>query len=246
MSQPGDIERPRLEYSPEHYDLWSDRAEVWLPRIGGYDYEVQDELETDGAAILSPKHTGMMDVPLVGTVVRAVYGRHMRAPAKKELYEVPIFGEAIGDFFDKGGGIKLDRKVRIEHQPAGQQIEEALENGDWVELFGEGTRVRSQEVGRIKKGLAYLAIKHNAPVQAVGVAGTRHWLGRKFVVLGDVITPDLDKVDPEDRKSAIKYASVLTKDIHRAMQEANDRAYTQRDRMHVYIPFFRTTKPDKK
>jgi 1-acyl-sn-glycerol-3-phosphate acyltransferase len=246
MSQPGDIERPRLEYSPEHYDLWSDRAEVWLPRIGGYDYEVQDELETDGAAILSPKHTGMMDVPLVGTVVRAVYGRHMRAPAKKELYEVPIFGEAIGDFFDKGGGIKLDRKVRIEHQPAGQQIEEALENGDWVELFGEGTRVRSQEVGRIKKGLAYLAIKHKAPVQAVGVAGTRHWLGRKFVVLGDVITPDLDKVDPEDRKSAIKYASVLTKDIHRAMQEANDRAYTQRDRMHVYIPFFRTTKPDKK
>jgi 1-acyl-sn-glycerol-3-phosphate acyltransferase len=246
MSQPGDIERPRLEYSPEHYDLWSDRAEVWLPRIGGYDYEVQDELETDGAAILSPKHTGMMDVPLVGTVVRAVYGRHMRAPAKKELYEVPIFGEAIGDFFDKGGGIKLDRKVRIEHQPAGQQIEEALENGDWVELFGEGTRVRSQEVGRIKKGLAYLAIKHNAPVQAVGVAGTRHWLGRKFVVLGDVITPDLDKVDPEDRKSAIKYASVLTKDIHRAMQEANDRAYTQRDRMHVYIPFFRATKPDKK
>jgi 1-acyl-sn-glycerol-3-phosphate acyltransferase len=202
MSQPGDIERPRLEYSPEHYDLWSDRAEVWLPRIGGYDYEVQDELETDGAAILSPKHTGMMDVPLVGTVVRAVYGRHMRAPAKKELYEVPI--------------------------------------------FGEGTRVRSQEVGRIKKGLAYLAIKHKAPVQAVGVAGTRHWLGRKFVVLGDVITPDLDKVDPEDRKSAIKYASVLTKDIHRAMQEANDRAYTQRDRMHVYIPFFRTTKPDKK
>jgi 1-acyl-sn-glycerol-3-phosphate acyltransferase len=246
MSQPGDIERPRLEYSPEHYDLWSDRAEVWLPRIGGYDYEVQDELETDGAAILSPKHTGMMDVPLVGTVVRAVYGRHMRAPAKKELYEVPIFGEAIGDFFDKGGGIKLDRKVRIEHQPAGQQIEEALENGDWVELFGEGTRVRSQEVGRIKKGLAYLAIKHKAPVQAVGVAGTRHWLGRKFVVLGDVITPDLDKVDPEDRKSAIKYASVLTKDIHRAMQEANDRAYTQRDRMHVYIPFFRATKPDKK
>jgi 1-acyl-sn-glycerol-3-phosphate acyltransferase len=246
MSQPGDIERPRLEYSPEHYDLWSDRAEVWLPRIGGYDYEVQDELETDGAAILSPKHTGMMDVPLVGTVVRAVYGRHMRAPAKKELYEVPIFGEAIGDFFDKGGGIKLDRKVRIEHQPAGQQIEEALENGDWVELFGEGTRVRSQEVGRIKKGLAYLAIKHKAPVQAVGVAGTRHWLGRKFVVLGDVITPDLDKVDPEDRKSAIKYASVLTKDIHRAMQEATDRAYTQRDRMQVYIPFFRATKPDKK
>jgi 1-acyl-sn-glycerol-3-phosphate acyltransferase len=246
MSKAGDIERPRLEYSPEHYDLWSDRAEVWLPRIGGYDYEVQDELETDGAAILSPKHTGMMDVPLVGTVVRAVYGRHMRAPAKKELYEVPIFGEAIGDFFDKGGGIKLDRKVRIEHQPAGQQIEEALENGDWVELFGEGTRVRSQEVGRIKKGLAYLAIKHKAPVQAVGVAGTRHWLGRKFVVLGDVITPDLDKVDPEDRKSAIKYASVLTKDIHRAMQEANDRAYTQRDRMHVYIPFFRATKPDKK
>lgn len=246
MSKPGDIERPRLEYSPEYYDLWADRAERWLPRLGGYDYEVRDQLETDGAAIITPKHTGMMDVPLVGTVVRTVYGRHMRAPAKKELYRVPVVGEAIGDFFDKGGGIKLDRKKRIEHQPAGQQIEEALQNGEWVELFGEGTRVRSQEVGKIRKGLAYLAIVHDAPIQAVGVAGTRHWLGPKYVVLGEVITPDLDKVDPEDRRSAIKYASVLTPLIQQTMQEATDRAYAQRERMQVYIPFFRDGKPTHK
>jgi 1-acyl-sn-glycerol-3-phosphate acyltransferase len=246
MSKAADIERPRLEYSQEHYDSWADKTETWLPRLGGYDYEVRQRLETDGGAILTPKHTGMMDVPLVGTVVRMEYGRHMRAPAKKELYDLPVVGEAIGDFFDKGGGIKLDRKVRIDHQPAGQQVEKALENGEWVELFGEGTRVRDQRVGKIKKGLAYLAIQHNVPMQAIGVAGTRHWVGRKFVVLGEVFTPDLDKIDPEDRKSPLRYASELTKDIHRAMQEATDRAYAQRDRMQVYIPFFRATKPDKK
>jgi len=235
MPKPRDIERPRLEYSPEHYDHWADIAEKWFPRLGGYDYEVHDRIETEGAVIISPKHTGMMDVPLMGVVISDVYDRHMRAPAKKELYDLPLVGTAIGDFFDKGGGIKLDRKIPIGQQPAGRQIEEALDNGEWVELFGEGTRVRSREVGKIRKGLAALAIKYNAPVQAVGIAGTRHWIGRKYVVLGEVINPDMDKVDHEDLRSVIKYAGALTPQIHQAMQEATDRAYAQRNTMRVFF-----------
>lgn len=236
MTKPRDIDRPRLEYSPEHYDLWANRTEKILPLLGGYDYEIRDRIESEGAAIISPKHTGMMDVPLVGVVIRDVYERHMRAPAKKELYDLPIVGAAIGDFFDKGGGIKLDRKKNMAAQPAGRQVVEALDNGEWVELFAEGTRVRSRTVGEINKGVAVLAIKYNVPVQAVGVAGTRHWIGRKYVVLGEVITPDIDKVNMENRRSYVEYGKFLSSEIHRAMQEATDRAYAQRDTMRVHFP----------
>lgn len=240
---PEDSYESSQRFNPDAYNNTADVAEVWLPRIGGYDYTVLEELPASGAAIISPKHTAMIDVPLVGVTTRQVYGRPMRFVGKRELWELPFLGHAVGDYFNERGAIRLDRSVKLDNQPARSQVDQVLEGEELLVLFGEGTRARDRKVGDIKKGIGALAIQHGVPVQAVGVAGTRHWYGRKHVVYGRITEFDAEPIDPEDRRSLVKHAKAMAKTIQAAMQEATDEAYRQRSQMSVAIPFLRTTRP---
>jgi 1-acyl-sn-glycerol-3-phosphate acyltransferase len=238
----GDTHTSVPDFNPEAYHQTTDLAELWLPRLGGYDYKVKEELPADEGAILSPKHTGMMDIPLLGVTTRHTYDRYARFVGKRELFEAPIVGSAVGNFFYERGGIRLDRKVRLKNQTAQTQIDQAIEDDELVVLFGEGTRTRSRKmergrkVGKIRKGLAAQAMKHNVPIQTVGIAGTRHWYGRKYVVYGNVVHPDPDQYDLEDERSVVRYAKVITKQVHQGMQEATDEAYRERSKMRIFIP----------
>jgi len=226
------------QYSPEAYDQTVDLAERWLPRLGGYEYKINEELPKDESGIITPKHTGMIDIPLVGVTVRSAYGRQARFVGKRQLFDLPIVGDRVGNFFYERGGIRLDREVRLANQPARQQIDQAIEDDELVVLFGEGTRIRSFHVDKVKKGMAQLAMKHNVPIQTVGIAGTHGFYGRKFLVFGRLFWPDLDKFDGQDERSKIRYGKELTEQVRGGMQEATDEAFRMRDRMQVHIPFF--------
>lgn len=232
------LEEPAQRFNPESYDATLALAEKWLPRLGGYEYQVTEELTQGRPAILSPKHTGMMDIPLLAVSTDKVYNRRIRFVGKRELWELPLVGERLGAYFYARGGISIDRSVKLADQPAKEEVAEVLENGELLGLFGEGTRVRSRTVGKIKKGMGALAIQHNAPIQAVGIAGTRHWYGRKAVVFGRVIYPETDGVDVENPRSLIRHAKALALAVHHGMQEATDDAYRLRDRMSISFPLF--------
>ena len=91
---------------------------------------------------------------------------------KKELLRVPFFGWAIGSMdmihIDRADGARAFAKMV-------QQGKRLLDQGTWVIMFPEGTRVERGQQGQYKSGGTRLAIKTGAPVIPVAVTSAKCW-----------------------------------------------------------------------
>jgi 1-acyl-sn-glycerol-3-phosphate acyltransferase len=88
--------------------------------------------------------------------------------AKKELFNIPIFGTAM----KSAGYIEMNRHNREE---ALQSIDEAalrIRNGKSIMTFPEGTRSCDGEINAFKQGAFHLAIKSGVPVVPVSIIGS--------------------------------------------------------------------------
>ena len=80
--------------------------------------------------------------------------------AKKELFNIPIFGAAMRT----AGYIEIDRN---DHEKAMQSMDEAalrIREGKPVMTFPEGTRSRDGEIKPFKQGTFHLALKSGVPI----------------------------------------------------------------------------------
>ena len=91
---------------------------------------------------------------------------------KKELLRVPFFGWAIGSMdmihIDRADGARAFAKMV-------QQGKRLLDQGTWVIMFPEGTRIERGQTGTYKSGGTRLAIKTGAPVIPVAVTSAKCW-----------------------------------------------------------------------
>lgn len=91
---------------------------------------------------------------------------------KKELLRVPFFGWAIGSMdmihIDRADGARAFAKMV-------QQGKRLLDQGTWVIMFPEGTRIERGQQGTYKSGGTRLAIKTGAPVIPVAVTSAKCW-----------------------------------------------------------------------
>ncbi len=88
--------------------------------------------------------------------------------AKKELFNIPIFGAAM----KTAGYIEIDRN---NHERAMQSMDEAalrIREGKSVMTFPEGTRSRDGEIKSFKQGTFHLAIKSGVPIIPVSIIGS--------------------------------------------------------------------------
>jgi len=88
--------------------------------------------------------------------------------AKKELFQIPIFGQAMKN----AGYIEIDRQ---NHAKALQSLDEAalrIRDGKSVMTFPEGTRSRDGEIKSFKQGTFHLAIKAGVPIVPVSIVGS--------------------------------------------------------------------------
>jgi 1-acyl-sn-glycerol-3-phosphate acyltransferase len=88
--------------------------------------------------------------------------------AKKELFNIPIFGAAMRS----AGYIEIDRQNR---EKALQSLDEAalrIREGKSVMTFPEGTRSRSGEIKPFKQGTFHLAIKSGVSIVPVSIIGS--------------------------------------------------------------------------
>ena len=88
--------------------------------------------------------------------------------AKKELFNIPIFGAAM----KSAGYISIDPQNR---ENAMQSLDEAalrIRNGKSIMTFPEGTRSRDGEIKAFKQGAFYLAIKSGVPVIPITIIGS--------------------------------------------------------------------------
>jgi 1-acyl-sn-glycerol-3-phosphate acyltransferase len=89
--------------------------------------------------------------------------------AKKSLFQIPIFGQALNSL----GCVPVDRDNR---QQAIRSLNDAaarLREGKSMIIFPEGTRGTTPELLPFKKGVFVMAMKAGLPVVPVAVNGTR-------------------------------------------------------------------------
>jgi len=88
--------------------------------------------------------------------------------AKKELFAIPVFGQAM----KSAGYIEIDRQ---NHEKAMQSLDLAalrIRQGKSVMTFPEGTRSRNGEIKAFKPGTFYLAIQSGVPIVPITIIGS--------------------------------------------------------------------------
>jgi 1-acyl-sn-glycerol-3-phosphate acyltransferase len=115
--------------------------------------------------IYMPNHQSNFDIPvLLGHLVV-----QFRWLAKKELFNIPIFGRAMR----KAGYISIDRNNRESAFKSLEIAAQKIKNGVSVLIFPEGTRSRDGKIRPFKKGGFVMAIDSGVPIVPIVISGAR-------------------------------------------------------------------------
>jgi 1-acyl-sn-glycerol-3-phosphate acyltransferase len=141
-----------------------------------------------GAFVVAPSHRSLMDIFFTAYVTR----RRIRFMAKQELFEKRFLAWVL----TAGGGFPVDRDSV--DRAALRAAQHALEGGEPVAIFPEGTRNHGPDIGVLFDGAAYLAARLRVPVVPVAIGGSEEILPsgkvlpslrRVAIVVGDPILP---------------------------------------------------------
>lgn len=118
----------------------------------------------DGPCILMSNHQSSYDIlALIATVPRRTYWI-----AKKELFDIPIFGSSMR----RGGYIPLDRSDGRKALKSMENAAAIIREGRSVVMFPEGTRTRDGQLLPFKRGGFMLAVRAGVPVIPVTINGS--------------------------------------------------------------------------
>jgi 1-acyl-sn-glycerol-3-phosphate acyltransferase len=110
--------------------------------------------------------------------------------AKKELFSIPVFGDAMR----KGGYIPIDRKNFVRAMKSISDAALIIREGKSVMTFPEGTRSMDNRIHPFKKGVFHLALKAGVPIVPVTIIGSGDIMPKKsFRVHPGKITMVIDK-----------------------------------------------------
>ena len=116
------------------------------------------------ACLFVPNHQGLFDLLLVLGYINRPVG----FIAKKGTKSIPL----ISGWMKEMHCVFIDRKNTREGLKAINQGVENLKDGHSMVIFPEGTRSRSSQIGKFKKGSMRLAIKSGCPIVPITIQGT--------------------------------------------------------------------------
>lgn len=131
--------------------------------------------------IFAANHQSQFDI----FAMQGCFAFDFRWLAKKELFQIPLFGRAM----QLAGYISIDRSHGREALKSLNEAAERIAAGTSVILFPEGTRSLDGKLHDFKSGGMVLAIKSGVPLVPVGISGTYEILpkGRLLAKPGHVI-----------------------------------------------------------
>lgn len=160
---------------------WTDIALWFVRHVCGIGYRVvgAENIPATPSVILS-KHQSAWETMAL---------QHVFPPLcfvlKKELLRVPFFGWGLAQMpmisIDRAAGKDALAQVL-------EQGRKRLEEGFWVLVFPEGTRVAPGKSRRYKPGGAYLAAQTGAPVVPVAHNAGEFWRRRAFLKYPGTVT----------------------------------------------------------
>lgn len=194
-----------------------------------FDFEGEENIPRKGGAILAINHVSYLDFALAGTAALPV-NRYVRFMAKKELFDNKIAGPLLRGMHH----INVDRSNGAASFVAALH---ALQAGEIIGIFPEGTISTSFEIKGLKTGAIRLAADAGVPIiptivwggQRVYTKGVKPNLKRAkspvTVSFGEAITYDKD-VDID--AAIIQLRGVMNTMLHTVQENYPDSHVGQR------------------
>lgn len=164
-----------------YFNIW------WVKVTCGIKYNVigAENIDLDNNGIVLGNHQSTWETMVIPTIFPPISW-----VLKKELFKLPFFGWALSLVQPIG----IDRKAG---KSAVEQIKEKgkerLDNGNWVCIFPEGTRVNPGVKARYRMGGALLAKHSNYPVYPLAHNAGVFWPRHSFVKHPGTITVVIGK-----------------------------------------------------
>ena len=155
---------------------------VWGAKtICGVNYRVHglqhlpDARDDKAAVVLAAKHQSTWE-----TFAFPTFMPHPLAYVfKRELLYVPFFGWAMGRL----DMIHIDRSKRAEAwAKVAAQGKRLADEGIWVIMFPEGTRIPRGKQGAYKSGASRLAIASGVPIVPIAASSAKCWPRKSFLL----------------------------------------------------------------
>ncbi len=169
-------------------------------------------------AVLLVKHQSTWET----FVMPAIMPHPLAYVFKKELLSVPFFGWAMARL----DMIHIDRKLRSEaFAKVAQQGGRLMQQGVWVIMFPEGTRIPRGQKGDYKSGGTRLAIASGVPVIPIAVTSARCWPTRAFIKTPGVVDISIGPAIPSQGRSADELMHQVETWIETEMHRLDPEAY---------------------
>ena len=182
------------------------RIVLWAARvICGIRWQVKGwENLPNGPAVLLSKHQSTWETFFYISYMP----KELCFVFKRELLWVPFFGWGIGLL----KMIHIDRSQgRDAFESVVQQGQRKLDEGRWIIMFPEGTRIPRGRRGKYKSGGSRLAIRTAAPVIPMAVSSAACWPKRPWIKRPGLITVSIgppiasDGLSPEQLSTAVEH-----------------------------------------
>jgi 1-acyl-sn-glycerol-3-phosphate acyltransferase len=161
-------------------------------------------------------HQGIIDI----IVMEAVENTHMGWVAKKELFDIPIYGNLL----KYGEMISVDRSNRAGLIKLLRDAKELItQKHRAIAIFPEGTRARDQKLLPFKAGTQFMADKLHLRIQPVVITGSKQLLNEHIRTAHNA-TVNVIYLDAFD---ADKAPESWYKDLRKTMQSVIDKEFEQ-------------------
>ena len=168
-----------------------------------------EKLDSAKPYIFAANHQSQFDI----LALQGFLGVDFRWLAKKELFQVPIWGPAMR----KAGYIPVDRSRGRQALKSLGEAAQKIAAGTSVIIFPEGTRSKDGKIKDFKAGAMVLAIKSGVEIVPVAIDGTYEILpkGKLLVKSGNVTIRVGNPIATKDCTSKDKHAlaKVLQKEV---------------------------------
>ena len=141
--------------------LWA-RLLTWIAGVH-IRVEGMDRIDPDTTYVFAGNHSSQFDI----YAFQAAFAHDFRWIAKKELFRIPLFGQAMR----KVGFISIDRSHGRRALKSLNLAAQRIVGGSSVLIFPEGTRSRDGRLQPFKAGAILLAIRAGVPVVPIGFNG---------------------------------------------------------------------------
>jgi 1-acyl-sn-glycerol-3-phosphate acyltransferase len=141
---------------------------------------------------------------------------------KKELLRIPVFGWAMGRL----RMIHIDRKQRTKAwSKVAEQGKVLMDQGKWIIMFPEGTRIERGSKGNYKAGATRLAVATGAYVIPIAVTSARCWPRRSFWIKPGIVDVSIGAPVPAEGRTADELMEEVENWIEAEMRRLDPEAY---------------------